>query len=56
MTAARKVTEIDEAPPRLELDLRELEGCLPAPLAQPRASSACSRDGGTALVLRYLRK
>ncbi len=30
--AARKVTEIDEARQRLELDLRELEDRLPAPL------------------------
>ena len=30
--AARKVTEIDEARQRLELDLRELEERLPAPL------------------------
>jgi len=30
--AARKVSEIDEARQRLELDLRELEDRLPAPL------------------------
>jgi hypothetical protein len=30
--AARKVTEIDEARQRLELDLQELEDRLPAPL------------------------
>lgn len=30
--AARKVTEIDEARQRLEVDLRELEERLPAPL------------------------
>ncbi|HEX6231398.1 MAG TPA: hypothetical protein VF029_06765 [Actinomycetota bacterium] len=35
--AARKVTEIDEARARLELDLQELEDRLPAPLRSVKA-------------------
>jgi hypothetical protein len=54
--AARKVTEIDDARQRLELDLQELEDRLPAPLRSVR--SLVGVLFGTAaglLVLRSVR-
>jgi hypothetical protein len=56
-TAARKVTEIHEARQRLELDLKELEERLPAPLRSVK--SLVGMLVGTSvmafLVLRRLR-
>lgn len=54
--AARKVTEIDEARQRLELDLRELEDRLPAPLRTIKSLVGVLLGMGvTALVLRRVR-
>lgn len=51
--AARKVTEIDEARQRLELDLQELEERLPAPLRSVK--SLVGMLLGTAVMALVLR-
>ncbi len=51
--AARKVTEIDEARQRLELDLQELEDRLPPPLRSVK--SLVGLLLGTAVVALVLR-
>jgi hypothetical protein len=51
--AARKVTEIDEARQRLELDLQELEDRLPAPLRSVK--SVVGLLLGTAVMALVLR-
>lgn len=51
--AARKVTEIDEARQRLELDLQELEERLPAPLRSVKSLAGVLL--GTAVMALVLR-
>lgn len=55
--AARKVTEIDEARKRLELDLQELEDRLPAPLRSMKSLVGVLVGTGVMglLALRLLR-
>ena len=54
--AARKVTEIDEARQRLELDLQELQDRLPAPLRSVKSLVGVLLGTGVmALVLRRAR-
>lgn len=55
--AARKVTEIDEARNRLELDLQELEDRLPAPLRSMKSLVGVLVGTGVMglLALRLLR-
>lgn len=55
--ADRKVTEIDEARQRLELDLRELEDRLPAPLRSVKSLVGVLVGTGVMafLALRLLR-
>jgi hypothetical protein len=55
--AAHKVTEIDEARQRLELDLQELEDRLPAPLRSVKSLVGVLLGTGvmTLLVLRRVR-
>lgn len=55
--AARKVTEIDEARQRLELDLQELEDRLPAPLRSVKSLVGVLLGTGVMafLVLRRVR-
>lgn len=52
--AARKVTEIDEARQRLELDLQELEERLPAPLRSVKSLVGVLL--GTAVMALVLRR
>lgn len=55
--AARKVTEIDEARQRLELDIQELEDRLPAPLRSVKSLVGVLLGTGVMafLVLRRFR-
>jgi hypothetical protein len=54
--AARKVTEIDEARQRLELDLQELQDRLPAPLRSVKSLVGVLLGTGVmALVFRRAR-
>lgn len=54
----RKVTEIAETRRRLETDLRELEGLLPAPLRSSKAVAGLLLGGGAfaALILGKRRR
>ena len=54
--AARKVTEIDEARQRLELDLQELQERLPAPLHSLKSLASVLLGAGVmAFLVRHIR-
>jgi hypothetical protein len=54
--AARKVTEIDEARQRLELDLQELEDRMPAPLRSVKSLAGVLLGAGViAFLVRRVR-